>query len=170
MKRLFVDAEICYRCGKCSAGCSYFYHQSKVLKEPVENNGVEKFLVYAAQYVVCRRCEEEFCVNSCPNEALEKDKRGILQRHEMRCTSCKICATACPFGTIYAEILPYKTSKCDFCVGRGETPLCVRTCPEGALKYIEVEESPKDNIFLIGDKVAVCAVPWNPEAKAGFVK
>lgn len=165
MKKLFIDIEACYKCGKCAAKCSYFYHQSDVLKEPIENNGVEKFLAYAAQYVICRRCEEKFCVKACPNEALEKDESGILHRYSMRCTSCKTCAVACPFGTIYPEILPYKTSQCDFCAGKNEVPICVGTCPKGALRYIEVEESPEKNIYVINDRVAIHAVPWNKEFK-----
>jgi len=184
MKRLLIDIEICYKClaknKKCSAKCSYFYHNSDILKVPVENNGIEKFLAYAAQYIVCRRCEEKFCVTACPNEALEKNEKGILQRYSMRCTSCKTCSVACPFGTIYPEILPYKTSKCDFCInrsnahqtdgGQGKPPLCVETCSEKALQFVEVEESPEKNIYVIKERVAIHGLPWNKEAKVGVPK
>ncbi|MFN3966900.1 MAG: 4Fe-4S dicluster domain-containing protein [Endomicrobiia bacterium] len=176
MKKLLLDIEKCYKClsknKKCTAKCSYFYHQSDILKVPIENNGIEKLLAYAAQYIICRRCEEKFCVTACPNDALEKNDKGILQRYSMRCTSCKTCSVACPFGTIYPEILPYKTSKCDFCLGRtnGKQPLCVETCPEKALEYIEVEESPEKNIYVIKDRVAIHGLPWNKEAKVGAPK
>jgi Fe-S-cluster-containing dehydrogenase component len=162
MKRLLIDLEICYKCKKCEAKCSYFYHQSTVLKEPVENYGVEKLLAKSAQYLVCRRCEDAFCVASCPNQALEKDKNGILQRHLFMCTSCKSCSIACPFGTIYPEILEYKSSNCDLCIGRtdGKVPLCVTTCKEKAIQFIEVEESKEKNIYLVNDKLAVHTFPW----------
>ncbi|MBU0951641.1 MAG: 4Fe-4S binding protein [Elusimicrobia bacterium] len=174
MKRILLDIEICYKCrtdGKeCSALCSYFYHHTEgLLKEEIINNGVEKLFAKAAQYLVCRRCEEKFCVNSCPQEALDKDEKGILQRYMMKCTSCKTCSIACPFGTIYPEILPYKSSGCDYCAGRanGEPPLCVETCPSKALQYIEVEESREKNIFVINDYFAVKGLSWNKDAKAG---
>jgi carbon-monoxide dehydrogenase iron sulfur subunit len=118
MKRLFIDIETCYSCRECTTKCSYPYHHSNILKVPVENSGIEKFLAKAAQYVVCRRCEEPFCINSCPNDALGKDEHGILQRYLMKCTSCKSCSIGCPFGVIYPEILPYKTSQCDYCITR----------------------------------------------------
>jgi len=172
MKRVFLDIEICYKCKKCTAKCSYFYHQCEILKIPTENIGFEKILAKAAQYIICRRCEQPFCIESCPNEALEKNSEGILQRSSMRCTSCKSCSAGCPFGTIYPDILPYKTSQCDFCFDRanGKLPLCVETCPEKALQYIEVEESKEKNIYFIGKNLAVHGIPWNIEAKVGEPK
>ena len=155
MKRIFIDLEKCYKCSKCTAGCSYFYRTG--------NEGIEKLLAKAAQYLVCRRCEDAFCIASCPREALEKDEKGILQRHLMRCVSCKSCAIACPFGTIYLEILNYKSSMCDYCAGRcdgGRIPLCAQTCGENAIKYEEVKESEEQNIYLIGENLAVHTYPW----------
>ncbi len=156
-----------------TAGCSYFHHHTGPLKEEIVNNGFEKLLAYAAQYIICRRCEEPFCVNSCPNEALEKNEKGILQRYSMRCTSCKSCSVGCPFGTIYPEILPYKTSACDFCLDRSDDehpPLCTQTCPQNALQFVEVEEAPDKNIYRIKERVYVHGIPWNKEAKVGVSK
>ena len=31
----------------------------------------------------------------------------MIKRHNLRCVSCKSCALACPFGTIYMELLPF---------------------------------------------------------------
>ncbi len=155
MKKLLVNLEICYSCEKCEAGCSYYYHQP-------ENNGIERSLAKACQYLVCRRCTEPFCVTSCPNKALEKNNSGILERHLMLCTSCKSCAVACPFGVIYGDILPYKSTGCDWCEGRanGEPPLCVKTCPKNALEYREVKEDPLKNTYVINEFLAVKTVVW----------
>ncbi|OGS19410.1 MAG: hypothetical protein A3J83_03180 [Elusimicrobia bacterium RIFOXYA2_FULL_40_6] len=174
MKRILLDIEICYKCRegdkKCSALCSYFYHHTEgILKEPIINNGFEKLFAKAAQFVVCRRCDEKFCETSCPQQALERDDKGILQRSMLRCTSCKTCSTACPFGVIYPGILPYKSSGCDYCEGRKENkqPLCAETCPQKAIQYIEVEESKEKNIYIINDYLAVKGLPWNKDAKVG---
>lgn len=155
MKKLFVDLEVCYKCKECKARCSYYYHQP-------DNNGIERSLAKACQYLVCRRCEEAFCIRSCPNKALERNASGILERHSLLCTSCKSCMLACPFGTIYEDILPFKTSGCDWCVGRanGKPPLCVETCPEGALRYVEINEDPLNNIYVINENLAVKTVVW----------
>lgn len=74
---------------------------------------------------------------------------------------------ACPFGVIYPELVPYLISSCDFCLGRAEEvmPECVKSCPEGAVKYMEVEESKENDIYLIGEHLAVHATPWMKEVK-----
>lgn len=170
MKKLFIDLEICYKCkqrdARCHAKCSYFYHRSNILKIPIENVGVEQLLLKIAQILVCRRCEEKFCVKACPNEALEKIENNIVVKHQFRCIACKTCMIACPFGTIYPEILSYVTSACDYCLGRVERePICVTTCPEKALKYIEIEESKEKNIYLIDEKLAVRCFKWSKDAE-----
>lgn len=172
MKRLFIDVEKCYKCKKCEAECETFYHKTGQLKTDIRNNGIEKLLAYGAQYIVCRRCEEPFCINTCPNQALEKDEKGILHRYSFRCTSCKSCSVGCPFGTIYPEILSYKTSFCDLCLNKtGDlTPLCVKSCPKDGLKYIEIDEDIEKNIYLIKDGIAIHAIPWNKEAVVGVTR
>jgi Fe-S-cluster-containing dehydrogenase component len=59
----------------------------------------------------------------------------------MLCTGCGSCAIACPFGTIYRDLIPFASSVCDVCRGRlgpGEKPLCVNTCGDGSIDYKEV--------------------------------
>jgi Fe-S-cluster-containing dehydrogenase component len=158
LKRVFIDLSLCDGCGDredCVAQCSYPYHPG--------NDGVTSVREIAAYALVCRQCESGNCVNACPKEALEKDEQGILRRYNMRCISCKSCALACPFGTIYAELVPYGLSRCDYCVDRlapGEDPLCVRTCPLGAIKYMEVEADESNNIHQVGDHLVVKCEVW----------
>ncbi len=157
MKKLFIDLEICNKCKQCVTKCGYFYR--------THNNGVISLLELAARSRVCRKCEEAPCVKACPNEALEKNTEGDLRRYSMRCSSCKTCVLACPFGAIYPEIVPYLTSQCDYCIGTvGENPpVCVESCPLGAVKYIEVKESKEKNIYSISDKLAVHSISWGKE-------
>lgn len=160
MKRLFIDLEKCYKCKECTAKCSYFYHP--------ENDGVISLLELASRTQVCRQCEAAPCVEACPNEALEKQTDNTLKRYSMRCTGCKTCALACPFGVIYPEMVPYLVSQCDYCLGQaapagGKEPECVSSCPEGAVKFTEVEEEKEKDIYRIGDNLAVHAVPWRKE-------
>jgi len=157
MKRLFIDLEICYKCKECSATCSYFFHP--------ENKGVVSLLELASRAQICRNCEAAPCVTSCPWEALEKQDDGTLKRYTMRCTSCKSCTMACPFGVIYPALVPYLLSACDFCLGGEKEPECVKGCPEGAVKFTEVEESKEKDIYFIGEHLAVHAVHWVKEIK-----
>ncbi|MBM3254130.1 MAG: 4Fe-4S ferredoxin [Candidatus Omnitrophica bacterium] len=157
MKRLFIDLEVCATCKECSAVCGYFYHP--------HNNGVDNLREFATFVTVCRKCEEAPCVNSCYHSALEKQEDGVLKRYVMRCTSCKACTIACPFGVILPEFIPYILSKCDYCVGQKEQrlPECIKSCQHKAIEIKEVEEDPSKNIFFVGDSLAVHSRKWFKE-------
>ena len=156
VKKLFIDLEICYKCRECTAKCSYYYHP--------ENQGYVRCLALAAQEHVCRRCEDKPCVNACPWETLQKRPDGMLDRFSLRCTSCKTCTLACPFGTIYPEIVEYKTTMCDLCIGRDgndNPPECTKTCPHNAIKYLEIEEDQKKDIYAVRNgQFLVHTVKW----------
>jgi len=164
-KRLYIDLDVCAsaECKECVIECSYGYHTQKP-----GNNGIVSIVELATYAVVCRRCKEPHCVNSCPAEALEqqKDKNNLLVRHNMRCISCKTCSHACPYGTIYPENVPYLIHNCDFCFDRRnekDEPLCVKTCPYGALSLKSADEELDENTFLVGDNIIVHSTHWDRE-------
>jgi Fe-S-cluster-containing dehydrogenase component len=155
MKRLFIDLEKLNKEGNVTSECSYYYHP--------KNSGITKLRELGQFLFICRKCEEAPCVNACPKEALEKQKDNILKRYVVRCVSCKSCSLACPFGTIAIDTIPYIVSQCDACIDRidKEEPVCVKTCSvKDAVKFIDIEESEKDNVYLISKNVAVHAMPW----------
>lgn len=154
--RLRIDLDICNSdvCRKCVIDCSYFFH-------PV-NNGMVSLIELATFTLVCRRCEEPHCVRACPKEALEKldDPAGMLVRHTVRCVSCRSCSHACPYGTIFPEILPHLTNICDYCADRGR-PSCVPTCPYGALSLCDGADGTDPDTFTIGERLVVHSTHWN---------
>lgn len=156
MKRLFVDLEICVTCAECKVCCEYFYHP--------QNNGITSLREYATFATLCRHCEQAPCVNACYHDALERAGDGHLKRYKMRCTSCKSCSLACPFGVIFPDFIPYLDSRCDYCINKTEElPLCVSSCPKKAIEIKEVEENVEKNIYLIGDNLAVHTLKWARE-------
>ncbi|MFH1379647.1 MAG: 4Fe-4S dicluster domain-containing protein [bacterium] len=161
-KRLFIDLDICAAgvCEKCMIKCSYFYHP--------DNIGIVSVVELATYFLVCRRCEEPHCVNSCPFEALEqqKEKDKLLIRHNMRCVSCRTCSHACPYGTIYPEHVPYLIHNCDFCLDRRDNkdePLCIKSCSYGALSLKQGDIELDDNTFLVGDNLIIHSTHWRKE-------
>lgn len=123
--------------------------------------------------LICRRCEQAPCIDACPNDALEKvpsaiNDAGVLKRATMLCTGCGTCAMACPFGTIYPDLILMPSSVCDVCHERlaaDEKPLCVRTCQDGSIDYGEVDlASESDMIEVFEDIVVRVAggVLWEP--------
>jgi Fe-S-cluster-containing dehydrogenase component len=116
---------------------------------------------------VCRRCEVASCILACPFDALERTQDGIIKRHNLRCVSCKSCAIACPFGTIYMELLPFYSvdysSACRSCLATGSSsrktepgaaPLCVDSCPEGALEYRQIGPG-EEGMHIVDEFLAV---------------
>ncbi len=166
MKRLFIDLEHCARCESCVMKCSYMHHPA--------NDGVIALRELAHFAVICRRCEDEPCVTACPWEALEKQSDKVLKRYNMRCTSCKSCSNACPFGAIYPETIPYIVSGCDLCLGRlkeGESPVCLTSCPHGGIKYGEFNENPAENIYKVSDSLIVKSdLKWDRDIQQGVKK
>ncbi len=157
-KRLFIDLNKCDACDACAAACAYPYRPRP------EDHGLLALRELATFALVCRRCEEPCCVAACKFRALERQPDGVLRRHNLRCVSCKCCSHACPFGTIYPETLPFYATACDLCAAAGDAaPPCVATCPGHALEFREVEASPKDGIFLVGERLAVKAPRWDKQ-------
>ncbi|MBN1595513.1 4Fe-4S binding protein [candidate division FCPU426 bacterium] len=158
-KRLFIDLYLCDACEKCEVDCSYFY------KPHPGSHGLFSLRELATFLLVCRRCQNPCCVAACAFEALERQDDGTLKRYTMRCVSCKSCAHACPFGTIYPDLVPYYASRCNLCetAQEGTIPPCVSKCAKKAISYKEIEPNENEGIFLINPGLAVRAPRWQKE-------
>lgn len=166
-----MNSKLIVDLAKCDSGqlgdvkCSYKHHP--------DNAGFEALMEAVRFAMVCRKCEGAPCVTACPQEALEKvpDSRndaGTLKRNNMLCTGCGTCTLACPFGTIYTDLMQYASSVCDVCRGRlygREKPLCVKTCNNGALDYRKAEPDEEPDMVELFENVLV-RVPggstWQP--------
>jgi Fe-S-cluster-containing dehydrogenase component len=148
MRRLLIDLDVCSKCEDCGMVCSYIQHP--------RNNGITSIREFAHFAVICRKCDDEPCVASCPWDALEKQDDRVLARYVMRCTSCKSCSSGCPFGTIFPETIPYIAARCDFCIGRlknDEHPVCLESCPHGGIKYGEFAENKEEGVYQVSQNL-----------------
>ncbi len=114
-KYLVIDLQKCDQCESCSVVCAY--HDSP----DAEVHGVSVLRERATFALVCRRCTIASCINACVFDALERGPGGVIQRHNLRCVSCKMCAHACPFGTIYTDMLSFYQVNCDLCLEQDDT-------------------------------------------------
>jgi Fe-S-cluster-containing dehydrogenase component len=165
--KLVIDLAQITAQGPSGVRCSYKHHP--------ENKGFDAVLERIRFALICRRCEGAPCVAACPRQALEKvpsetGDAGVLRRANMLCTGCGTCALACPFGTIYGDLMPFASSVCDLCEGRlepDEKPLCVRTCTDGSIDYQEIQ--PGDGLVEVGKDIVVKVSDgstWKPLLKS----
>lgn len=159
MKRLYIDipALLASASAADKIECEYMYHR--------KNNGPLSVLEVAEFASYCRQCTDAFCVSACPKEALERLDSGTIKRYNLRCVGCKSCILACPFGTIFPEVLNYITTKCDYCLNQlnddpDYEPVCVKTAPNKSFQMIDIEENPEKHIFYSGQHLAVKSPSW----------
>lgn len=160
MKKLFIDIPAIMESGISSEDikCEYMFHR--------KNNGHFSLLEVAEFAAYCRQCKEAFCVDACPKEALEHQENGMIKRYNMRCVGCKSCVFACPFGTIFPEVINYVTAKCDFCLNQlaydaDYLPACVQTSPKNSFIMKEIEKEDKQqHIYFIGEHLAIKSPNW----------
>ena len=153
-RRLIIDLNACDRCDRCGVNCKYFY------RTRAQEHGVFTLRERATYELVCRRCEEPSCIAACPFDALEREASGVLRRHNLRCVSCKLCVHACPFGTIYPDMVSFYVTPCDHCLQqRDEAPPCAVTCGRGAIEYREVEPG-EPGVHVIDGHLAARSRRW----------
>ena len=154
-RRIVIDLDTCHQCADCVVECRYHHRPLPA------DHGVRGLRERATYLLVCRRCEEPSCIAACAFDALERGADGVLERHNLRCVSCMMCAHACPFGTILPDMLPFYETPCDYCLDAGgqDPPPCVASCRRGGLEYREVgrEES---SVHVVDDHFAARARRW----------
>ncbi len=84
----------------------------------------------------CMHCPDAPCAAACPTGAVYRDMvLGLTAVDQDKCVGCRSCLTVCPIGAPQFTA-DNKMSKCDGCLHRqraGLVPVCVKTCPSGAL-------------------------------------
>ncbi len=153
-KRLIIDLEKCDGCDQCQSQCVYFYRPYST------DHGIMSLRERATFHLICRRCELASCVEACPYGALERQDNGVLKRFNLRCVSCKLCAHACPFGTIQANMLTFYETPCDHCLDRAEgEPACVGSCSRDAVEYRDIDPG-ETEIHVVDAHLAARAPKW----------
>lgn len=133
--RLKIYPEKCTGCSLCAAVCSARLIEEFNLSRSavyVESLLPEKLVI---RPYVCIQCDEHYCVESCPVEAIVEDKElGIYVVDKKLCTGCGACVEVCPYNGLRLDPVETYAIKCDMCRGK---PRCVEICPENTLVMVE---------------------------------
>jgi carbon-monoxide dehydrogenase iron sulfur subunit len=149
-KAIVVNIEKCLACKSCEIACALAHSKSKVLEEAIAESPKPQRMVTvesADEFSVpiqCRHCEDAPCITICPTEAIHRHTANdpvLIDRD--KCIGCKFCLMVCPFGVIEISRDGKAVVKCDLCIEQtkaGEEPMCVASCPTGALQFCELTE------------------------------
>ncbi|MFC2014297.1 4Fe-4S dicluster domain-containing protein [Chloroflexota bacterium] len=134
-KIITVNPDKCTGCRLCELACS--------LKNTGEFNPTRAriqvigFSEFFCLPVTCFQCEKPYCAEVCPTGAITGDEAtGIIRVSKEKCTGCKICTLACPFGNIVFSGDDKVAVKCELCEGE---PECVAFCATKALEFKEAD-------------------------------
>jgi len=142
--------------GKYNYGkCTYDFHP--------KNLGMKNIVELAMLKYTCRKCEDAPCIEVCPEDALERDESGAIQRSSNLCVSCQSCVAVCPFGTLMNEVIAQKKAICDLCDFNDDTNslLCMETAPEGAVTFTEMEADEEQKIYKLNERILVKEIIWD---------
>ncbi|HEX2959003.1 MAG TPA: 4Fe-4S dicluster domain-containing protein [Chitinispirillaceae bacterium] len=160
-KKVFVhDVSICNGCYCCQIACKdeHVANDWTPYARPQPDTG--QFWLKLNEYVrgtvpkvkmhylptLCNHCDSPACLSACPIKgAIYKREDGLVILDPTKCSGCKNCVDACPYGAIYFNEdlnLAQKCTGCAHLLDNGwKEPRCVDACPTQALKFMEEGEA-----------------------------
>ncbi|MEM3673569.1 MAG: 4Fe-4S dicluster domain-containing protein [Candidatus Bathyarchaeia archaeon] len=133
--KLEVKPELCTGCERCVLICS-LSHYGVFSPSLASIRIVKKEFVLESSVEVCRQCLAPDCMVVCPIGSIYADpKTGARIVDKDKCTGCKLCVDACPFGVMFFNEEKKKAFNCDLC---GGDPQCVKYCPTRSIEYVKV--------------------------------
>lgn len=109
--------------------------------------------------LLCVQCDNAPCMKACPDDAIAKREDGTVLIDPAKCSGCRLCQEACPYGVIYFNEQLNIAQKCTWCAHiteKGGIPRCVDACPRDAMVFLD-EDDPKMR------RLKVVAEDFHPE-------
>jgi len=181
---MVINLDDCLGCQACVVACKAEYDLSP---ETMEDSGkaiplwskvytigpTGEFPDLGMHYlpVLCNHCEKPRCLESCPANAIEKRADGIVVINQEKCTGCRQCFWACPYGAVFCPTRKQKASKCEFCFSRIEKdqePLCVSVCLAKCRLFGDLNDpTSRISTSLARNKTRLYAIPVPPHIDIG---
>lgn len=137
---MVIDTVRCVGCNACVLACKA---ENRVPPGGFRNwivtetRGTFPHLSQQIRSERCNHCTDAPCVSNCPTGASHTRKGGLVAVDPAKCTGCKACIAACPYGARYVHPEGH-VDKCTFChhrLERGQEPACGEVCPTGAITF-----------------------------------
>lgn len=174
MKAFVINLERCNGCRNCQIACKDEHVGNEWLPYAMPQPDTGQFWCKVDEAVagkvphvrvnyrthLCNHCDNAPCIAACSFDAFEKREDGLVVLLPEKCTGCRECISACPYGAIYFNDTLAIAQKCTGCahlLDDGWTePRCVDACCTGALMFGEEEE--------LQDLIAQCETIAEDEA------
>ena len=133
-KVLHITPDRCTGCLRCELACSEMQTGTfQPAKSVIRVAPLEAHTSYAPY--TCFQCAEAWCMAACPVDAItiaaDTEAKVVI---DDRCTGCKLCTIACPYGTMFLDLDRHKAFKCNLC---GGDPACAKACPTQAIEWTD---------------------------------
>ena len=123
---LMIYKRNCMGCHACEVACK---QEHGLGVGPRLLRVIEQNPVFTPIY--CHHCADAPCAESCPVDAIARNKQGIVLIDDEACIGCRECVEACPFGAMQFDDDKDIAVKCDLCIERlknNEPPACTTVC------------------------------------------
>ena len=134
---LMVFQKDCMGCHACEVACK---QEHGLGVGPRFIKVIESAPFYIPVY--CHHCARPPCGEVCPDGAITRNERGIVQVDPDVCVGCRECIVACPFGAMQFDEEREVALMCDLCSERLENdqePACSQACPTGCIIWGDME-------------------------------
>ena len=200
MKAFIIDVALCNGCYCCQIACKDEHVANDWTPYAKPQPDVGQFWLKLNEYVrgtvpkvkmhylpvLCMHCEDAPCLSACLIDGvIYRRDDGLVIIDPEKCTGCKACVDACPYGVIYFNEdlnIAQKCTGCAHLLDKGwKEPRCVDVCPTQALKFgeesefkdliakaelMKPEQGAKPRVYYLNiPKKFVAGTIYNPEEK-----
>ena len=144
---MVLDTRTCVGCSACVIGCKT---ENGVARDYArdwvftETTGTYPNLHMTVRSERCNHCKDAPCVTVCPTGASHYGPGGTVQVNQDKCSGCKACIAACPYGARFIDPNVGAIDKCTFCVHRIEngipTTSCQEICPTQSIYFGDLND------------------------------
>lgn len=143
---MLINLDRCIGCYACQVTCKAEYDlpfgTSRCRVETIQSGNYPRLKKFFLPRL-CNQCDHAPCIETCEQDALFKNRYGIVQINSEGCTGCQMCSQKCPYNAIEIDPFSGRMQKCDFCFDRitkGESPVCVQSCMGKAMIFGDMND------------------------------